>query len=154
MLPKEIENYISSHFEHIHPLKSWGETSFFINPEKKLERGTYFATLKEKDGENDKSSFLNRENTYRLNIGIGKENYTKLFTILPSRPKKGEIIKGPYDFKKTNTILPHPIYGWMGWVCILNPSQENFDTCKKLLDLAYEKAYLHALQRITKLTSQ
>lgn len=136
----DIEVYILENFKDVHSLNSWGEKSFFLNPKQQLKRGTYFATLKEKDGDNDKASHLNREGVFRLNIGISKERYLSLFQILPKRPAKGCFIDGNYNFQKTDIILPHPVYGWMGWICILNPSVQTFEICKDFLNDAYNKA--------------
>ena len=48
-----ITEYIESTFDDIHIVTAWGETSFFYNPHRKLPRGIYFATIKEKNGPND-----------------------------------------------------------------------------------------------------
>lgn len=69
MQPQDIEKYILEQFTDVNPLDSWGEKSFFLNPGRQLKRGTYFATLKEKDGENDKASHLDRKGIFRLNMG-------------------------------------------------------------------------------------
>ena len=37
-------------------VRSWGEKGIFYNPGGTLKRGVYVLTVKEKDGENDKSS--------------------------------------------------------------------------------------------------
>lgn len=145
----DIEHYILEHFEDVHPLDSWGEKSFFLNPKQQLKRGTYFATLKEKDGDNDKASFLNRDGIFRLNIGVSKEVYLSLFETLPKRPAKGCFIDGDYDFQKIDAVLPHPVYGWMGWVCVLNPSEKTFETCKGLLDDAYNKAIKTTMKKLS-----
>ena len=138
----DIENYIMQTFKDVYPLDTWGEKSFFLNPGKKFKRGTYFATIKKKDGDNDKASKLDRDGVFRLNIGINKEEFLSLFYTMPKRPAKGCFIKGGYDFQALDTILPHPIYGWMSWICILNPSVSRFDECKKYLQVAYEKALI------------
>ena len=36
--------------------------------------------------------------------------------------------------------MPHPVYGWMSWVCVLNPSAETFKTMQPLLAEAYDLA--------------
>ena len=146
-----IEAYILENFEEVHPLDIWGERSFFLNPGRQLKRGTYFATLKEKDGENDKASHLDRDGVFRLNMGVSKKRYLSLFSYLPKRPAKGRFIEGSYDFQKIDTILPHPVYGWMGWVCVLNPSFETFEDCKNLLDDAYNKALKAATKKLSEL---
>lgn len=60
-----ISQYINSTFADIHPVAAWGETSFFYNPGRKLPRGIYFATLKDKDGDNDRASNLQRQAVFR-----------------------------------------------------------------------------------------
>lgn len=146
----DIENYILENFADVNPLDSWGEKSFFLNPGHQLKRGTYFATLKEKDGDNDKASYLDRKGIYRLNMGVSKDVYLSLFNTLPKRPAKGCFIDGDYDFRKTDIVLPHPVYGWMGWICVLNPGEETFETCKDFLDDAYNKAMKTTMKKLSK----
>lgn len=145
---KEIENYILQKYAHIVPLNSWGELSFFINPDQKLKRGTYFATLKSKDGENDKASNLDRKDVFRLNIGISKPLYLSIFGTIPKRPQKGGIVEAPYDFQEADLITPHPVYGWMCWVSVINPQEQTFSRCLSLLDDAYQKAYAATLKKL------
>ena len=124
--------------------------SFFLNPQKQLKRGTYFATLKENDGAHDRSSHLDREGVFRLSMGISKKCYRALFQDLPARPTKGRCIAGDYDFERLDTLLPHPVYAWMGWVCVLNPSRQTFQQCKSLLEDAYEKASEITCKKLSK----
>ena len=69
---------------------------------------------KEKDGENDKASGLDRKDIFRVNLGLRKEAFIKLFGEIPARPAAGAVVDMNYDFKKTDEILPHPVYAWMG----------------------------------------
>ena len=147
----DIEKYILENFADVNPLDSWGERSFFLNPGKQLKRGTYFATLKEKDGKNDKASNLSRKDIFRLNMGVSKGVYLSLFKTLPKRPAKGCFIDGDYDFERRDIVLPHPVYGWMGWICVLNPSEAKFEMCKYFLDDAYNKAMKATMKKLSKL---
>lgn len=133
MNPSEIIEYISRNLDGVVPKSSWGETSLFYNPGNKLPNGVYFCTIKEKDGENDKSSSLSRDGVFRLSIGISKTSYEMKFGEKPSRPEKGGIVVTGHDFTSTNTLMPHPIYAWMSWVCILSPSKENFEEVYPLI---------------------
>jgi hypothetical protein len=36
--------------------------------------------------------------------------------------------------------MPHPVYGKMYWVCVLNPSAATFEAVKPLLAEAYQAA--------------
>ncbi|MFK7901357.1 MAG: DUF6194 family protein [Nitratireductor sp.] len=137
-----IQNHISNTYPGLNKVDAWGETSWFYNPNDAFARGTYFCTLKEKDGDNDKGSNLDREGVFRLNTGLPKAEFEKLFGAPPSRPAKGGIIEGPWNLQALDTIMPHPVYGWMSWVCVLNPSVSTFETFKPLLDHGYAKAVM------------
>lgn len=151
MIPDEISKWILDNFKDVSPKASWGETSFFVNPQDRLPSGAYFATLKEKDGDNDKSSFLDREAVFRLNFGPGKKMFEEVFGSTPARPSKGCIIQGNWDFKALDELMPHPIYGWMGWMCVLNPSKNTFTNINMLIHAAYEKARSNVEKRLEKL---
>ena len=146
----DIEQYILDNFDEVNPMDSWGERSFFLNPGNQFKRGTYFATLKARDGDNDQASYLNREGVFRLSMGVSKVCYQDRFQSIPARPAKGGIIEGEYDFQKLDCLLPHPVYGWMGWVCVLSPSMETFSECKTLMDVAYQKALKITMKKCAK----
>ena len=122
-----ITSHLLKTFPDIKMIDTWGECSFFYNPGNLSPRGTYFCTIKEKDGDNDKASELNRENVFRLNFGIKKTTFLERFNQIPKRPSKGGIIEGSYDFTQLDTLYPHPVYGWMCWIAILNPSQSSWN---------------------------
>jgi len=105
-----------------------------------LPNGVYFCTIKEKDGDNDKSSNLDRDNTFRFSIGISKQSFENLFNTKYKRPKKGGIIESDFNFEELDIITPHPIYGWTSWICILNSSKESFDDIKDFIEESYNLA--------------
>lgn len=142
MQVKDIVEKIENGFEGVVPKSSWGETSLFYNPDRLLPNGVYFCTLKEKNGENDKASKLDREGVFRLSIGITKETYEKYFGSKPKRPSKGGIISTGHDFTALNELVPHPIYGWMSWVQILNPSSSRFESLLPLIAEAHSNAVI------------
>jgi hypothetical protein len=59
-----ITEHINGTHADIHPLSAGGATSSFYNPDRKLARGIYFATIKEKDGKNDRASNLDRTDVF------------------------------------------------------------------------------------------
>jgi len=135
-----IAKHIVGTFADVRPISAWGETSFFYNPGGKLPRGIYFATIKDKDGDNDRASNLQRPGVFRLNIGISKPTYRVLFGPQPARPAAGGVVGTGHDFTVLDQLLPHPVYGWMSWVSVLNPSAATFDKVKPLLSEAYDLA--------------
>ena len=142
MQPTEILDRIVRDFEGVVPKSSWGETSMFYNPGKQLPNGVYFCTLKEQNGDNDKASALNRDGVFRLSIGVSKETYEAIFGSRPKRPAKGGIIDTGHDFTALNTLMPHPIYGWMSWVQILNPDASAFENILPLIREAHASAVI------------
>lgn len=89
-------------------------------------------TFKEKDGPNDKASNVNRDGIYRLNLGISRETFSEMFGGIPKRPAAGKVVRTGHDFTKLDRVTPHPVYGWMSWIAVLNPSKETFEKLKPL----------------------
>lgn len=140
MTPDDILNYCLENLDGVVEINSWGERGIFYNPGRVLKRGVYVLTVKEKDGNNDRSSQLNRNGTFRVNLGMRKQTFQNLFGELPKRPAKGSVVEMSYDFTNTDTIMPHPVYAWMGWICVLNPTIETFESLKTYIQESYEFA--------------
>ncbi len=83
-------------------VECWGEKGIFYNPGYALKSGIYALTVKEKDGVNDKGSGLDRPGVYRVNIGVRKNTFMKLFGETFKRPKKSE--KATTAFQGENNI--------------------------------------------------
>jgi hypothetical protein len=114
------------------PEIAWGDSFFIYDPDRNLDdvRRFPFATIVTKDyGEFDSLSNLNRAGVFRLNIGISKETFEKLF---------GD--GGAHDFAALDRLMPHPVYARNHFVCVLNPSQSTFQSIKPLIEEAYEIA--------------
>ncbi|MGI9297020.1 MAG: DUF6194 family protein [Gammaproteobacteria bacterium] len=144
----EIEKLILEKYAHISPANSWGERAFFVNPNSFLPRGTYFATIKSKDGDNDRASRLHRPGVFRLNIGLPRAEFAKLFPVPFRRPAKGGTVSGNYDFSRRNAVLPHPVYGRMNWIAVLNLDLRLWKKCAPLLDAAYQKSFANVRRRM------
>ena len=167
----EITRYISDTFEGVDVVVASDASFFFYNPDSALppDHRFPFVTLVRSDAY-DQFSNLNRPSVFRLNIGIGKQTFRSLFGSPkppsgregrasdqrerdwpnPERPggpsrrdnaaESGDNA-GDYDFATLDQVMPHPVYGRMYWVCVLNPSEETFaTTVQPLLVEAYELA--------------
>lgn len=146
--PSTVHDYIMTHLDGVSPAETWGETAFFYNPGQILSRGTYFATIKPKDGANDNASHLDRPGLWRLNLGVSKGAYLELFGPPPERPGKGGIVAGDWDFTTPNLITPHPVYGWMSWIAVINPTGETWGKCCTLITDAHARAAKRFKQRV------
>lgn len=143
MSEAEITHFITSTFAGVHvqvasredgaPEIAWGDSFFFYDPGRDIppDRRFPFATITTKDyGDFDCLSQLNRPGVFRLNIGIGKQTFASLF---------GGAQDGGHDFAALDRLMPHPVYGKMYWVSVLNPSTETFTAIQPLLAEAYER---------------
>ena len=76
--PDDILKYCLDNFDGLVEINSWGERGIFYNPGGMLKRGVYVLTTKEKDGDNDRASRLDREDMWRVNIGVRKQTFRTL----------------------------------------------------------------------------
>ena|SRR5258706_16261547 len=133
MNESEISQYITGTFEGVDVVVASGDSFFFYNPDSNIppDHRFPFVTLVTSDI-NDQFSNLNRPSVFRLNIGIGKQTFHSLFG-QASRPsgRDSAAISGDtsrdYDFTTLDQLMPHPVYGRMYWMCVLNPSDETFE---------------------------
>ncbi len=133
----------------VRPKASWGETAFFVNPAGRLKNGTYFATIKDHDGDNDRASGLSRPGLWRLSLGPGPAAFEARFGPRPARPPKGGIIAGDWDFTARDRVTPHPVYGWMGWFAVNCPSAATMDDLWPLVEAAHDRALGAARKRLS-----
>ena len=129
-----IIEYITGTFDGVNLVTADGNSFFSYNPGdvRPEDQGFLpFATLVTNDL-SDQASDLEREGVYRLNIGIGKRTFQSLFD--------SEAPSIDYDFTALDQLMPHPVYGQMFWVCVLNPSDATFQALKPLLLEAYAGA--------------
>ena len=130
-----IIQYIVDMFEGTQTVTANGDTYFFLDPDQKFP----FATLVTNDM-HDQVSNLARPSVFRLNIGVGKETFRALFGS-PTPPSDADTgVESAYDYTAFDQLMPHPVYGRMYWICILNPGDATFQTVvQPLLAEAYER---------------
>ncbi|HEX5504897.1 MAG TPA: DUF6194 family protein, partial [Thermomicrobiales bacterium] len=120
-----------------------GDTFFIFDPDRDLEPKHQFpfATIVTKDyGDFDRASNLDRPGVFRLNVGVGRETFRSLFGSPPSPSGGAGAAETGHDFTALDRLLPHPVYAPQSWVCVLNPSDETFQTVRPLLAEAYDQA--------------
>lgn len=145
---KDISEYILDQYRGVVAVDAWGEQSFFFNPDRRLPRGVYFATLKDNDGDNDRGSNLSREGVFRFSFGISKSSYEEALGKRPARPAAGGVVDTGHNFSELNTLLPHPVYAWMSWVCVLNPDKAMIQELEPLLNESYDLVVKKYAKRI------
>jgi hypothetical protein len=137
----EISHYIMTTFEGVDVVVASGDSFFFYNPDGSVPPNHKFpfVTLVTSDI-NDQFSNLNRPSIFRLNIGITKQTFRTLFAKQDNAAESNDVFSN-YDFRALDQVMPHPVYGRMYWVCILNPTKATFETTvSPLLVEAYKLA--------------
>ena len=143
----EISQYITETLEGVDFVTNAGNSFFFYNPDTNVppDHRFPFVTLVMND-QYDQFSNLDRPSIFRLNIGISKQTFRSLFgDSARSSGKDGAETSDEnlsnYDFTALDQVMPHPLYGRMYWVCVLNPSEETFKAkVQQLLVEAYDIA--------------
>lgn len=89
-----------------------------------------WATIVTSDA-HDTASDLERPGVFRLNLGL-------------PRDRAAEVVDGgaEHDLTALDVLLPHPVYGRFGWVCVLNP-ERTWPTVRGLIDEAHAHAARH-----------
>jgi hypothetical protein len=137
------KQYLTSTFDGVETLDAHGYTFFFYDPERRLapERRFPFVTIACQGNEHEHVSNLNRRGVYRLNIGVTKERYARLFGPRPAAPGPSGVVETGHDFTALDQILPHPHYAPQSWICILSPSDATWEAIvRPLLAEAYNLA--------------
>lgn len=127
--------------------RTWGESSVFYNPGGASAHGRYVLTVKDRDGPNDTGSRLNRDGVFRVSVGLTREEYAALLGPAPKRPAKGRAVETGHDFARLGVWIPHPVYAWMIWACILCPCEADRGELLRLAAAGLDKA-----RRITRST--
>lgn len=135
MTAGEITEWMTSTLEFAQAVEVDGNIFFFEDEDHKMP----FATLLTNDL-HDRESMLEREGVFRLNVGVGKETFHKLCAKALAGTRK--------DFTKLDTWMPHPAYGQMQWICILNPSEGKGGQVREILTEAYEIARKRRERRV------
>jgi hypothetical protein len=134
LAPEEILSDLLGHDPGLRLERYWGESSIFYNPGGRAPLGAIWASVKDHDGENDRSANLSREGVYRFAFQLPADEYERRFGARPGRPPKGGVVDIPgYDPTRLGRLMPHPVYAWMTWVQILAPTAAQFDSLRPLL---------------------
>lgn len=124
MKPDDILAYCLKTLTGTILIESWGERGIFYNPNRTLKRGTYVLTVKEKDGANDKSSHLNRQGIYRVNLGLKKPPSKACSALSPPVPQQAELLRCPMTSpQQTAYCRILCTLGWGGSAFSIHPHQ-------------------------------
>jgi hypothetical protein len=119
----------------------YGERSIFYNPGGIASLGTIVASIKDRDGPNDKSAKLSRPGVYRFAFQLAPDEFVRRFGSVPPRPPKGGGVDlSGYDLTRVGALAPHPVYAWMRWVQTLSPAWAQYTSLRPLVAASVEAA--------------
>ncbi len=129
----ELAPAVGSEFPEI----SWGDHFFYYSPDGTIPQNVQpYATIVTKDYPDDDRSNLNPDDRWRLNIHVGPARFTELTGVTPRDFGAGD--RSGRDFGEADLIMPHPVYGSLGWVAVVNPGARTLVTVADLLRAAHE----------------
>ena len=136
----ELVERLDAQYDGLVKRPGYGELALFYNPLGLLPAGLYFASFKTQDGPHDRASLLDREGVFRLAFGVSLSTFESLFGTRPARPGRGQVVLMDTDFSALDTLAPHPVYAWMGWVQVLSPTEPTWSRITPLFAEAHQRA--------------
>lgn len=101
------------------PEVAWGDLFFYYAPDGVVPNGQPFATVVTKDYPGEPSSGLG-SGVVRVNIDAGRRGQAET-----------------EDPTRRDHVLPHPVYGHLGWVCVVQPGPRTAGELRALLREAH-----------------
>jgi hypothetical protein len=118
-----------------YPELAWGDAFFYYAPDGQVPQNVQpYGTIVTKDYPDDTASRLDDEGRWRVNIHVDRSTFVELTGEEPRR------LVRPRGFAATDEINPHPVYGALGWVAIVNPGDRTMSTVIGLLRDAHHAA--------------
>ncbi|WP_229885813.1 DUF6194 family protein [Streptomyces subrutilus] len=119
----------------------WGDAFFSYSPDGPPPPTLQpYGTIVTKDYPGDAASALG-PGRWRVNVHVERAVFREL---TGEEPRD---LRLPRDPAAADTLVPHPVYGQLGWVCVVNPGARTAGTVLRLLRGAHEAARARASRR-------
>ncbi len=120
------------------PEQAWGDAFFYYAPGGQVP-GTVqpYGTIVTKNQPGDTACDLDPPGRWRVNIQVGR---AALQALTGEEPRGRDHLEPGADGAGDDRVLPHPLYGALGWVCVVNPGARTHATVVKLLRAAHDAA--------------
>lgn len=123
------------------PEIAWGDFFFYYAPDGQVPHNVQpYATIVTKDYPDDAQSELGAAGRWRVNIHVGRAKFQELTGESPRTLDS-------WDFAAVDAFMPHPVYGALGWVSVVNPGEETLSTVLELIRDAQTQERLRATRR-------
>ncbi|MFD8923447.1 DUF6194 family protein [Streptomyces sp. NPDC059569] len=113
----------------------WGDAFFYYAPDGQMPRNVQpYGTIVTKNYPDDTASDLDHPGRRRVNVHVDRTTF---------REMTGEEPRGlsrPRDYAAADSVVPHPVYGALGWISVVNPGERTTGTVVRLLRGAHDAA--------------
>ncbi|MEV0966187.1 DUF6194 family protein [Streptomyces sp. NPDC049910] len=117
------------------PEAAWGDTFCYYAPDGRLPRNVQpYATVVTENQPGDTASDLDPPNRWRVNIRVDRAVFEEL------TGEEQRNLGRPRDYAATDRVMPHPVYGALGWISVVNPGASTRNTVLRLLRDAHDAA--------------
>ncbi|MHC5705865.1 DUF6194 family protein [Streptomyces tirandamycinicus] len=117
------------------PEPAWGDAFFYYAPDGRLPRNVQpYATIVTRNQPGDCASDLDAPNRWRVNIHVDRAAFLEL----TGEERRG--LSRSRDYASTDRVMPHPVYGSLGWISVVNPAERTRNTVVRLLHDAHNAA--------------
>ncbi len=116
------------------PDLGWDDHFFFAGEDRMFP----FATIVAHDipGFDDRSR-LDRAGVFRVNVDLGRREFTRLFGYGPEAFAEH---RDALDFAAPDQLVPHPVYAVQGWASVVNPGERTSAELDRLLRAAHARS--------------
>ena len=124
------------------PELAWGDAFFYYAPDGRMPHNVQpYGTIVTKNYPDDAASDLDPPDRWRVNIHVDRPTFRKL----TGREPRGVVL--PHDYAAADRVMPHPVYGSLGWVAVVNPGERTTETVVRLLRDAHDAAGVRFARR-------
>ena len=116
------------------PELAWGDTFFYYAPDGVMPTNVQpYATIVTKDYPDDTASRLG-DGRWRVNIHVDRATFLDTTGESPRDPGSH------WDHAAEDVLMPHPVYGALGWLAVVDPGPATSATLERLLRGAHDAA--------------
>jgi hypothetical protein len=124
------------------PEIAWGDAFFYYAPDGELPRNVQpYGTVVTKNYPGDIGSDLDPPDRWRVNVHVDSKSFVELVGEEPRSLSRSR------DHAAADVVNPHPVYGALSWICVVNPGKRTEATVLKLLQDAHGAARLRSERR-------
>ncbi|WP_147917452.1 DUF6194 family protein [Ruania zhangjianzhongii] len=114
------------------PEIAWGDVFFYFSADGEIPPGQPFATVITKDYPHE-PAWQREAHSIRVNIHVGAPAFAELLGYAPGERS------GP-EPSAVDVLMPHPAYGELGWIAVVDPGTRTSAIVTEQLGAAYRAA--------------